>query len=129
MSLDNFDRNNPLKGKKRRRKKVKNTYFTQETQDAIIEYNKESDPSKKDKIFQDSIYYPFYKLAENIINRWQFYSYMEVDTVEDLKLDVVAMLVLSKMEGYNPEKGKAFSYFGTIVKRWLIEYNNKNYKQ
>jgi hypothetical protein len=24
---------------------------------------------------------------------------------------------------------KAFSYFQTIVKRWLINYNNKNYKK
>jgi len=24
---------------------------------------------------------------------------------------------------------KAYSYFGTIVKRWLINYNNKNYKK
>ena len=24
---------------------------------------------------------------------------------------------------------KAYSYFGTIVKRWLINYNNKNYKR
>ena len=24
---------------------------------------------------------------------------------------------------------KAYSYFGTIIKRWLINYNNKNYKK
>jgi hypothetical protein len=31
---------------------------------------------------------------------------------------------------FNPENGaKAYSYFGTIVKRWLIAYNQKNYKR
>ena len=31
---------------------------------------------------------------------------------------------------FDPDNGaKAFSYFGTIVKRWLINYNNKNYKK
>ena len=32
------------------------------------------------------------------------------------------------MNLFNPENGaKAYSYFGTIVKRWLIVYNTKNY--
>ena len=30
---------------------------------------------------------------------------------------------------YKPEKGKAFSYFGTIAKRYLIVYNENNYKK
>ena len=31
---------------------------------------------------------------------------------------------------FDPSRGaKAFSYFGTIVKRHLINYNNKNYKR
>ena len=31
---------------------------------------------------------------------------------------------------FDPTNGaKAYSYFGTIVKRWLINYNNKNYKR
>ena len=31
---------------------------------------------------------------------------------------------------FDPTRGaKAYSYFGTIVKRWLILYNTKNYKK
>jgi hypothetical protein len=38
--------------------------------------------------------------------------------------------LLSKIHLFNPENGaKAYSYFGTIVKRWLIVYNQKNYKK
>ena len=37
--------------------------------------------------------------------------------------------LLDKLHHYNPEKGKAFSYFGTIAKRYLIVYNENNYKQ
>ena len=34
------------------------------------------------------------------------------------------------MHLFDPSKGaKAYSYFGTIVKRWLILYNTKNYKK
>ena len=40
-----------------------------------------------------------------------------------------SILLLEKLKLYNPEKGKAFSYFGTIAKRYLIVYNENNYKQ
>jgi len=34
------------------------------------------------------------------------------------------------MHLFDPTRGaKAYSYFGTIVKRWLILYNTKNYKK
>lgn len=106
-----------------------NYYFTQETEDAIVKYNTSSDPVYKSKLFTQHLYYPFYKMAENIIHTFKFY-YMDVDDIEDLKLDVVTMIVEEKLQGFNPENGaKAFSYFQTIIKRWLINYNNNNYKK
>jgi hypothetical protein len=39
------------------------------------------------------------------------------------------VFLLSKIHLFDPSKGaKAYSYFGTIVKRWCILYNDKNYK-
>jgi len=106
-----------------------NYYFTQETEDAIVRYNASSDPVFRDQIFTKEIYYPLYKLAENIIHTFKFY-YLDVASIEDLKLDVVAMLVEEKLFRFDPTNGaKAFSYFQTIVKRWLINYNNKNYRK
>jgi hypothetical protein len=106
-----------------------NYYFTQETEDAIVLYNTSSDPIFRDKIFTKQIYHPLYKLAENIIHTFKFY-YLDVDSIEDLKLDVVSMLVEEKLHRFDPTNGaKAFSYFQTIVKRWLINYNNRNYKK
>ena len=111
------------------RKKSKNNYFTQETEDAIVAYNNSRDFEFRNKIFSDKIYYPLYKLAENIIHTFKFY-YTDVDDLEDLKLEVVSLLVEEKLHMFDPTKGaKAFSYFGTIVKRHLINYNNKNYKR
>ena len=111
------------------RKKSSNNYFTQDTEDAIVEYNNCTDSVKKDKIFTDRIYFPFYKLVENIIHTFKFY-YTDVDDLEDLKLEVVSLLVEEKMHMFDPTRGaKAYSYFGTIVKRHLINYNNKNYKR
>lgn len=105
-------------------------YFTQETENWIIEYNKEQDSVKKDRIFTEHLYFPFYKLVESIIHTFKFY-YTDVEAIEDLKLDVISMLIQeNKLTGFDPSRGcKAFSYFGTIVKRWLINYNNTNYKR
>ena len=111
------------------RKKSKANYFTQETEDAIVAYNNSTDYEFRNKIFREKIYFPLYKLAENIIHTFKFY-YTDVDDLEDLKLEVVSLLVEEKLHMFDPSRGaKAFSYFGTIVKRHLINYNNKNYKR
>jgi len=105
-----------------------NYYFTQETEDAIILYNASSDPVFRSRLFSKKLYYPFYKMIENIIHTFKFY-YMDVDSVEDLKHEVMTV-VEEKLAGFNPDNGaKAFSYFQTIIKRWLIQYNNNNYKK
>jgi len=112
---------------KKRRKKSKN-YFTQDTENAIVRYNNETDPEVRSKIYEREIHYPFFKLTENIIHTFKFY-YTEVDEIEHLQHEVITFL-LSKMHLFDPSRGaKAYSYFGTIVKRYLILSNQKNYKK
>ena len=107
------------------RKKSKANYFTSETDEYIKKYNTSTDPVYRAKIFTDHIYLPFYKLAENIIHTFKFY-YTDVEAIEDLKHEIVSVLLEEKIMKFDPDNGaKAFSYFGTIVKRWLINYNNK----
>lgn len=111
------------------RKKSKANYFTKETEEYIVKYNNSTDTDYRNKIFTDHIYLPFYKLAENIIHTFKFY-YTDVDQIEDLKHEVVSVLLEEKIMKFDPTNGaKAYSYFGTIVKRWLINYNNKNFKR
>lgn len=103
-------------------------YFTQDTEDAIVAYNLSIDPIFKSKIYNDRIHYAFFKLTQNIIHTFKFY-YTEVENIEDLQHEIITFL-LSKIHLFDPSKGtKAYSYFGTIVKRWLILYNEKNYKK
>jgi hypothetical protein len=112
---------------RKRRPKTKNQYFTSDTEEAIIEYLNETDQAKRNKIYNERIWYGFHKLTENIIHTFKFY-YTEVDTIADLQHEVTAFL-LEKLHLYKQDKGKAFSYFGTIAKRYLILYNNNNYKK
>ena len=103
-------------------------YFTQETEDAIIAYNLSEDFAEKSRIYNNKIHYAFFKLTQNIIHTFKFY-YTEVENIEDLQHEVITFL-LSKIHKFDSTKGtKAYSYFGTIVKRWLILYNETNYKK
>ena len=103
-------------------------YFTQATEDAIVRYNSTNDFALKNKIYGDEIHYAFFKLTQNIIHTFKFY-HTEVENIEDLQHEIITFL-LSKIHLFDSTRGaKAFSYFGTIVKRWLILYNEKNYKK
>ena len=117
-----------IKGTPRKRKpKTKNVYFTSETEEAILRYRLAPNQAVANQIYNKEIHYAFYKLAENIIHTFKFY-YTEVDNIEDLKYEVISFL-LQKLHLYDQSKGKAYSYFGTIAKRYLIIYNQKNYKK
>jgi len=164
----------------------KKRYFTEETEDAIILYNKTIDSNKRSQIYNDGIHYPFFKLTQNIIHTFKFYN-TEVENIEDLQHELTIFL-LSKIHLFNHRKNlqdrlkkiitrefkeeyhlnfeeyvgevdkvtqeqidnfvlslnvsklcreklskltppKAYSYFGTIAKRWLIIYNDKNYNK
>ncbi len=190
-------------------RKSKN-YFTQETEDAIILYNKTESPYQRSKIYESKIHYAFFKLTQNIIHTFKFY-HTDVEELEDLQHEIIVFLlskihlynhttnlqkrinkiitkdfkceyegdfekyvnyadkvtqsqihafidsitITPQLSSYNQCSGsctqclceeeendivnkckeklkkltppKAYSYFGTIVKRWLITYNEKNY--
>jgi len=111
-----------------KKKREKRRYFTQETEDAIVRYNSTSDVIEKNKIYEEEIHYAFFKLTQNIIHTFKFY-HTEVEDLEHLQHEIIIFL-LSKIHLFNPHNGaKAYSYFGTIVKRWLILHNDKNYKK
>lgn len=103
-------------------------YWTDETEKAIVDYNSTEELELKNQIFEDKLYYPFFKLTENLIHTFKFY-YTEVDNLEDLQHETIVFL-LSKIHMFDSTKGfKSFSYFGTAAKRYLINSNAKNYRR
>jgi hypothetical protein len=116
-----------IKGVTKKRKAKSKNYFTKETENAIVLYNNTTDFALRSKIYEEKIHYAFFKLTQNIIHTFKFY-HTEVDNLEHLQHEIIIFL-LSKIHLFNPENGaKAYSYFGTIVKRWCILYNDKNYR-
>jgi hypothetical protein len=115
------------KGEIRKRKpKKSNDYFTEDTQAAILKYRASNNQDERDRLYREEIHYAFYKLSENIIHTFKFY-YLDSESIEDLKYELISFM-LEKLKLYDESKGKAYSYFGTIIKRYLIVYNKKNYK-
>lgn len=106
-------------------KKRRRIYFTQDTENAIVEYNESVNPAKKSKIYENKIATPLNKLVENVINRFKFPYFKEVS--EDLQADVISFLIMN-MHKYQQEKGRAFSYFSILAKNYLILGNNDYYK-
>ena len=110
---------------KKRRKKSK-MYFGQPVQDAVIRYNEASSPVVRNKIYREHIATAFDKLAENLIHTFKFY-YFDYP-FEEVKHEVVSFLVM-QIPKYQPDKGRAFSYFSVVGKNYLILNNNNNYKK
>jgi hypothetical protein len=101
-------------------------YFTEDTELAIIEYNKSESLAHKNKLYEVHIKYPFEKIAENVLNTYKF-SYFD-DSPSDVKREVVSQMI-SKIHMFQEGKGKAFSYFTRMALNHLIILNNSNYKR
>jgi len=104
-----------------KRKKNKR-YFTEETQKYIVEYNSTEDTKIRGDIYAKHIKYPFEKLFENIYNTYkQLFAYVNDDYFM-LRSECMVFLT-DKMDTYSEDIGRAYSYFGTILKRYLIQKN------
>ncbi len=113
--------------KTRGRKPKTKQYFTKETEDAILLYNKLTNVHERNKLYDTKIKFAFDKLVENIIHTFKFYHF-DVP-YEDVKHEVVAFLNEKISKYTDPNKGKAFSYFSIIAKNYLIINNNSNYNK
>lgn len=116
----------PKKRKRRSKNPSQKKYFTQETEDAIIQFNKEECMKRRNEIYEEHIKFPFEKLVENIFNTFKF-SYFDVGPLEVQK-ETLSHLV-ANIHKFEEGKGKAFSYFSIIAKNYLIFNNNSNYKK
>lgn len=124
--VENVDDDNPFKKRRRGRNKKEKIYFSKKTEEAIIEYNKEVDNTKRNEIYETKIKYSFEKLVENIFNTFKF-TYFDNSPLE-IQKETVSHLV-SNIHKFEAGKGKAFSYFSIVAKNYLIFHNNNNYKR
>ena len=99
------DENEPKKRRRGRNKKEK-IYFSKATEEAIVQYNEESDIAIRNHIYENKIKYSFEKLVENIFNTFKF-TYFDNSPLE-IQKETVSHLV-SNIHKFQAGKGKAFS--------------------
>lgn len=106
--------------------KKSSVYWSGAQERAIAEFISEKDLEKKDKIFRKDIYKPLKKLVENIIYTYKLFR-TDVE-VRELQEDCMSFLI-TKMDRYDPSKGtRAFAFFGTIAKHYLMGEKKVSYK-
>ena len=111
----------------KRAKKKSNNYFTKITDLAISAYNRiEEDSIKREKIYRRFIYPAFMKLTENLINKVKP-TYID-SSFQDLQTDLVTFLT-ERLRKFNPEAGKAYSYYTRTSFNYLIAENQKAYSK
>jgi hypothetical protein len=104
--------------KKRGRKRTSNLYFGPEQEEAVVKFLTSESYSERNKIYNEFLRYPINKMVESIIRRYKLYR-KEYD-YEDVHSDTLSFLV-TKMHNFKPDKNKkAYSYFGTICKHYLL---------
>src|SRR5579885_16262 len=93
-------------------------YFNQNTQAAIVAYQKAESKKERDQLYVKGIMPAFEKLVENLINSHKSTSLH--DTYDDLKNDCVNFL-FETIHKFDGNRGtNAFSYFNVVAKNWLI---------
>lgn len=109
-----------------KKKKKSNVYFTRITELAILGYNKTDNSVLREKIYRRFIYPAFMKMAENLINTIKP-TYID-STFTDLQTDLVTFLT-ERLSKFNPNAGKAYSYYTRTSYNYLIGENDRAYKK
>ena len=125
MFLEESNPNN-LEEKQKTEKKSKN-YFDVREEEAVKDYITAETQIEKEEIYNKFLKEPLDKMIESIIRRYKLYRKdMEY---RDLHTDTHSFL-MTKVDKFKPAKNKkAYSYFGTICKNYLMGQIQKDQKE
>lgn len=100
-----------------KKKKKGDNYFGPEQEQAVVDFINTEEKLERDKIYNRHLKDAFNKMIESIIRRYNLQR--NGIAFEELHQDALSFLLL-KFHKFNPETGKkAYSYYGTIIKRYL----------
>ena len=113
--------------KKRGRKAVKENYFDVREEEAVRKFLIAESSYEKNKIYNQFLRYPLDKMISSIIRRYKLYR-KDMD-FEEIHTDTHSFL-MTKVDKFKPDKNKkAYSYFGTICKNYLMGQIIKDQKE
>jgi len=116
-----------VSSKKRGRKAVKENYFDVREETAVRNFLIAETSYEKNKIYNQFLRAPLDKMISSIIRRYKLYR-KDMDFVE-IHTDTHSFL-MTKVDKFKPDKNKkAYSYFGTICKNYLMGQIIKDQKE
>jgi hypothetical protein len=103
---------------KRGRKRKNDMYFGPEEEEAVVKFLESDNEGERNLIFNEWLKAPLDKMIESIIRRYKLYR--KGETFEELHSDTVSFL-MTKVHKFETGRGKkAYSYFGTISKNYIL---------
>ena len=100
------------------RPKTNRIYFGEPQERAVRMFLTADTFTERNKIYVEYLRDPLNKMIDSIIRRYKLYRKNE--EFRDIHADVLSFL-MTKAEKFKPEKNKkAYSYFGTICKNYLM---------
>ena len=112
---------------KKTKKKPKENYFDVREENAVIEFLTATSFYDKNKIYNEFLRKPLDKMISSIIRRYRLYR-KDMD-FNEIHTDVHSFL-MTKVDKFKPSKNKkAYSYFGTICKNYLMGQILKDQKE
>ena len=116
-----------VSSKKRGRKATTTNYFDVREEEAVKAFLLAESYEEKNKIYNEFLRAPLDKMISSIIRRYKLYR-KDMD-FREIHVDTHSFL-MTKVDKFKPAKNKkAYSYFGTICKNYLMGHIIKDQKE
>jgi hypothetical protein len=116
-----------IEKKKKGRKPTQKKYFDEPEENAVREFLITDSMEEKNKIYNEFLKEPLDKMISSIIRRYKLYR-KDMD-FNEVHMDTHSFL-MTKIDKFKPSKEKkAYSYFGTICKNYLMGQIQKDQKE
>jgi hypothetical protein len=127
MFLSDDNNENTYETNKTVKKQKSNNYFDVREEEAVRDYIVAETKEEKEKIYNEYLRMPLDKMIESIIRRYKLYR--KDMNYTDVHHDTHSFL-MTKVDKFKPAKNKkAYSYFGTICKNYLMGQILKDQKE
>ena len=127
MSDEINSTNDTVELNKKGKKTSNSNYFDTREELAVVEYLSATSFEEKNKIYNTYLRKPLDKMISSIIRRYKLYR-KDMDFTE-IHIDTHSFL-MTKIDNFKPSKEKkAYSYFGTICKNYLMGQMMKDQKE
>ena len=109
------------------RPRTQKIYFGEDQEKAVVSYLESTDETERNKIFNEYLREPLIIMVESIIRRYKLY--IKDMEFEEIHNDNMSFLITKISKFDHTKNHKAYSYFGTICKNYLMGAIQKDTKE